>query len=181
MQKRHWRFLLLFGVLSWGGCVSTPAPKPEDPSTGSTIVIQNQDLLDTLQFNLMELKRLYEQMQPISEGQLFYGSDEQLCIVQKSSLRILSSQRLARHQRELLSFSAGIQSGTRKDSIKILIDGLERSVFESASDLNALNTYFAFSDNETVREHIDRAVDLIQENMTIYKDLINELNLLADN
>ncbi len=178
MQKRLWRFLLLFGILSWGGCVSAPGPKPEDPSRSTSIVIQNQSLLDTLHDNLTELKRLYEEMQPISEGQLFYGSDEQLCIVQKSSLRILSSQRLARHQEELLSFSSGIASDTRKRYIELLINGLERSVFETASDLNSLNTYYAFSENETAREHIDHAVVLIRENMNIYKNLIKELNSL---
>jgi hypothetical protein len=54
----------------------------------------------------------------------------------------------------------------------MLTKELKQAVFDSAADLNFLNTYYAFIENETAQENIDTAVTLIRDNMNIYKRLI---------
>lgn len=175
IQHRFWRLFIFLGLLGWTGCTTVTDQKIQTPSPHVSLSIENKNLLDQLHANQTELARIYKEIQPISEGNLFYGSDEQLNIIQKASLYILSSHRLARHQEELLSFFTDIRADRQKEYRSFLVKGLKRSVFEAASELNSLNTYYALSENDTARELIDQAVELIRKNMNIYKQLSSDL------
>jgi hypothetical protein len=175
MQKRFMHLLLLFWLAVGLGCVTAPDTAPTVKPSGSSVFTQSDELIKKLHINQKELLRIYQNIRLISEGQLFYGSDEQLNTIQKSSLYILLSNRTAHHQWEVLSIMEFIHSDHKKDYISFLIKGLRQAVFNSAYDLNFLNTYYAFIENQDAREHIDRAVALIRANMELYKKLMDVL------
>jgi hypothetical protein len=68
-----------------------------------------------------------------------------------------------------------VRSDRQKDFATLLIKGLEQAVFDSAYQLSSLNTYYAFIENQAVRENIDNSVRLIRDNMDLYKQLIDDL------
>jgi hypothetical protein len=173
MQKRFMGLLLLLGTICIIGCAAGPDIEPVvKRSEPFLLVQQSKDLTEKLHHNQKELSRIYQNIRSISEGNLFYGSDEQLNTIQKSSLYVLSSTRTAYHQWELLSIMAYIHPDNQNDYISFLVKDLRQSVFNSAYDLNFLNTSYALIENREAREYIDNAVVLIRQSIDLYKKLM---------
>ena len=180
MQNFIGRLWVVFPLLVALGCTAAVAPKTKTKATVPSLVSQCQDLVEQLDINHHQLTRLYQDMRVIAEGNLFYGSDEQLSMIQKSNLHILLSKRMAKYQKQLLSTRSHVDLSDPKAYITILIKALEQGVFDSAADLNQLNTYHAFIENESARENIDTAVTLVRSNMALYKELISVLTASMD-
>lgn len=176
MQKIFWRFFLLCLLAQPVGCATVADNESVAQKNTSLTMHLNHALMEKLASNLDAMVSISKDMRQISEGHLFYGSDEQLNIIQKSSLYILLSTMTARHQKDFLSIIAYIRSDRQKDFATELVKGLKQAVFDSAYHLNALNTYYAFIENETARENIDNSVKLIRANMDLYKQFIVDLN-----
>jgi hypothetical protein len=173
MRKWFMGLLLLFGTVSIIGCAAGPDIEPViKRSEPFMLAQQSKDLIEKLHHNQKELSRIYQNMRLISEGHLFYGSDEQLDTIQKSGLYVLSSTRTAYHQWELLSIMVYIHPDNQDDYISFLVKDLRQSVFNSAYDLNFLNTSYALIENKKAREYIDNAVVLIRQSIDLYKQLM---------
>lgn len=172
MQLFIGRILIFFLVVTVLGCTAAIDPKPETKTVSSFTIPQSKAMIEKLDSNHKQLIGIYQDMQIIAEGDLFYGSDEQLCTIQKSNLYILLSTRTVRYQKQLLSMMDNIDTKNRQNYLSMLTKELKQAVFDSAADLNFLNTYYAFIENETAQENIDTAVTLIRDNMNIYKRLI---------
>ncbi|MGD9209755.1 MAG: hypothetical protein PVI90_03215 [Desulfobacteraceae bacterium] len=172
MQLFIGRILIFFLVVTVLGCTTAIDPKPETKTVSSFTIPQSKAMIEKLDSNHKQLIGIYQDMQIIAEGDLFYGSDEQLCTIQKSNLYILLSTRTVRYQKQLLSMMDNIDTKNRQNYLSMLTKELKQAVFDSAADLNFLNTYYAFIENETAQENIDTAVTLIRDNMNIYKRLI---------
>lgn len=176
MRKIIWRFLFLCLLAQSVGCATVADNESVSPGSASYSINLNQDLTEKLTSNLNSMVPISKDMRQISEGHLFYGSDEQLNTIQKSSLYISLSIMTARHQKELLSIMAYVRSDRQKDFAALLVEGLKQAVFDSAYHLNSLNTYYAFIENQTALKNIDDSVRLIRDNMDIYKQLITDLS-----
>jgi hypothetical protein len=173
MRKWFMGLLLLFGTVSIIGCAAGPDIEPViKRSEPFMLAQQSKDLIEKLHHNQKELSRIYQNMRLISEGHLFYGSDEQLDTIQKSGLYVLSSTRTAYHQWELLSIMVYIHPDNQDDYISFLVKDLRQSVFNSAYDLNFLNTSYALIENKKAREYIDNDVVLIRSSIDLYKQLM---------
>lgn len=176
MQNIFLRFFLLCLLAHAAACATIADNEAVPENALSLNKCLNKDLTDRLTSNLEAMLSLSEDIRHISEGHLFYGSDEQLNIIQKSRLYILISIRNAQHQKELLSIVEYVRSDRSEDYAALLVKGLERAVFDSAYHLNSLNTYYAFIENHTAREKIDDSVKFIRDNMDLYKQIITDLN-----
>lgn len=181
MQKIFWRLLFLYMVAGGMGCTTVPeSVTPPQATAPSSTILLNQDLIEKLDANQQELKHISKEMRLISEGHLFYGSDEQLGTIQKSSLYISLSKRTTMHQKDLIALVDYIRPDRRGEYAGLLIKKLEKAVFDLAYDLNFLNTYYAFIENQTARENIDKAAAVIRDDMDNYKQLIVELTHFID-
>jgi hypothetical protein len=172
MQIWFIHLLLFFWLVIGLGCATAPEIAPSVKFSEPSVLIQSEELIEDINNNQKELLRIYQNIRLISEGHLFYGSDEQLYTIQKSSLYILLSNRTAHHQWEVLSIMEFIHSDHKKNYISFLIKGLRQAVFNSAYDLNYLNTFYAFIENQDARKYVDRAVVIIRTNMDLYKKLM---------
>jgi hypothetical protein len=181
MQKRFMGLLLLLGTVSILGCAVGPDIEPVVKRSEPFILVeQSKALTEKLHHHQKELARIYQNIRLISEGHLFYGSDEQLNTIQKSSLYVLSSTRTAYHQWELLSIMAYIHPDNQDDYISFLVKDLRQSVFNSAYDLNFLNTSYALIENKEARDYIDNAVVLVRQSIDLYKQLMTLFESDAD-
>lgn len=178
-QKRLWQ-LLSFFLLAAGGCAAVSTPEMANRSEAFPKAFTEHAPLEKLHQNEEKLMQIFKDIRLISEGNLFYGSDEQLNTIQKASLYILSSARTVRYQSVLLSISPNIRSNNSNEYTALLLKESEQAVFDSANDLNFLNTYHAFIDNKAAREHIDGAVALIRENIELYKQLMAIFSARSD-
>lgn len=180
MQMYIRRLLILILAVTGMGCAGAVVPEPAPTAVAPSLMSQSRVLIEKLDLNQKQLADIYQQMQVIAEGDLFYGSDEQLSTIQKSSLHILLSNRTARYQTQLLSALSYVGVKNRKDYLPILIKSLEQAVFDSAAELNNLNTHYAFIEKEAARDNIDRAVTLIRTNLDLYKQILSMLKTATD-
>jgi hypothetical protein len=169
--------LLMAAVFS---CATPPGDVSLEPSPNKTLSGEVRPLIEKLLINHKTLEQSYQDLRLISEGNLFYGSDEQLNYIQKACLYVQLADLTAYHQWDGLSLLDYIQPGQLRDFYTLKISGLKQALFDSAYQLNFLNTYHAFIENKTALNDIEAAVNLIRDNMDIFQKLVTALTPLAN-
>jgi hypothetical protein len=162
------------------GCTTLSGDVSQTSLPGKTPSGDIQPLIEKLLLNHKSLEQIYQDLRLIAEGTLFYGSDEQLNYIQKACLYVQLADLTAQHQWDGLSLMDYIQKSRLRDFYTLKISGLKQALFESAYQLNFLNTYQASIDNKTALDDIEAAVDLIRDNMDIFQKLIAALTPLAN-
>jgi hypothetical protein len=175
--KRMLGVVLMAVVFS---CQSLPGHVSKEPAPEKTPADVIRPLIEKLLINHNDLQRTYQDMRLIAEGNLFYGSDEQLNYIQKACLYVQLADMTGYHQWDGLSLLDYIRPDRRRDFYTLKINGLKQALFDSAYQLNFLNTYQAFIENKTAVGDIDTAVNLIRDNMDIFQKLIAALTPLAN-
>jgi hypothetical protein len=155
-----------------------PSHSSTDPATAYLDEIR--PLVEQLHLNQRALEGIYQDLRVVAEGHLLLGSEEQLSYIQKALLYIDKAQRESDYQWETLSILDYIKNEARRDYFSLRQHSLERAVRESVSDLTFLATYQAFIENRISVADIDKASDLINKNIRIYKQLMEKLTPLVD-
>jgi hypothetical protein len=180
MHARARRLLGVALIAAVFGCATLPGDVSQKPSPHKTPSGDVRPLIEKLLINHKNLEPIYQDLRLIAEGNLFYGSDEQLNYIQKACLYVQLANMTAYHQWDGLSLADYIQPGQLRDFYTLRISGLKQALFDSAYHLNFLNTYHAFIENKTALDDIEAAVNLIRDNMDIFQKLVTALTPLAN-
>ncbi|MBI9083152.1 MAG: hypothetical protein JEZ11_06100 [Desulfobacterales bacterium] len=135
-------------------------------------------VIEQLYLNYREADNAYRDLRDLAMGYLGQ-SDSQLNYFQKVYLHIRHANLLCRNQWELLAIINYIRAEALTDYFTLRVRDLRRAIFETETELKALDIYGPFIENPKVAALVGRAVEKIRIHVYLYEKLLDRCRPLA--
>ncbi len=174
--NRWWMPILLFWVML-NGCSAAVHSEitASDPGQEEKVIGDLTPDIEALYLSWHDLDRIYKDIKFLERGFLFDANDRQLGHVQKAALYVQDASVRIHHRWEQLAVLHYIRPEMLRDYLTLGVKGLTSAKAEIDYDLNFLQVYTAFIENDGMLEAFDRARDRIEGGVNLMDRILQKL------
>ncbi len=178
----HTGLLMVLAAVALGGCAfGSPAGGSKHHSDGTgRMVTDLTPAIETLYLHWHDLDRKHKDIKFLERGLLAEPDDRQLGYVQKVSLYIQDASLRIHHQWERLSVLGYIRAEVMRDYLTLNLKSLTWAIDEIRYDTQFMEIYAAFVDNPAIVAEIEKAQEIIAENVAVMIRIREKLRPVAN-